>query len=292
MSQKARSAELREKSEQLCNGPLKHIRAAALAAALVPLASVAVAPASAAGTFCPASGGNVCGIVWNDLNHNGIQDVGEPGIPLVKVTVSFGTTSIPLETDLNGFYSAFVQGGTTVNISALILTGYQASPANVGSDDTIDSDGVPDGGGFSVVAGFVVDGTANDFGLFTSTAANPGTGTPGYWKNHPEAWPSPTITIGGIEYTKAQAIYWLSNIGRDKTTTMFASLVAAKLSILIGNDGSCVDATIVAADAWMAKWGPVGHNIDASSYAWSLGAPLQRILDSYDNGLLCAPHRQ
>ena len=56
----------------------KHIKAAALAAALLPLASVAATPASAQSTFC-ASGG-VCGFVFNDANNNGIQDAGETGI--------------------------------------------------------------------------------------------------------------------------------------------------------------------------------------------------------------------
>jgi len=41
MSNEIRQTELREKTQQLLQGPLKHIRAAALAAALLPLASVA-----------------------------------------------------------------------------------------------------------------------------------------------------------------------------------------------------------------------------------------------------------
>jgi hypothetical protein len=39
--------ELREKTQQLLEGPLKHVRAAALAAALLPLASIAATPAVA-----------------------------------------------------------------------------------------------------------------------------------------------------------------------------------------------------------------------------------------------------
>ena len=47
MSQEVRHAELREKTQQLLQGALKHIRAAALAATLVPLGAVAVSPAVA-----------------------------------------------------------------------------------------------------------------------------------------------------------------------------------------------------------------------------------------------------
>jgi hypothetical protein len=34
----------------------------------------------------------------------------------------------------------------------------------------------------------------------------PGTGTPGYWINHPAAWPVELIEIGGFIYSKEQAI--------------------------------------------------------------------------------------
>jgi hypothetical protein len=84
----------------------------------------------------------------------------------------------------------------------------------------------------------------------------------------------------------------MGRVGKDKTTTMFAQLVAAKLSVMIGNDGSCVNPTIAAADMWMATYGPVGSNVAGGSAAWAAGAPLEQTLDSYNNGLLCAPHRQ
>ena len=100
------------------------------------------------------------------------------------------------------------------------------------------------------------------------------------------------ITVGGVTYTKAQAISWLGKVGKDKTTTMFSSLVPAMLNVLIGNDGTCVNATITAANAWMATYGPVGSGVAASSAAWTVGEPLHQTMDAYNNGLLCAPHRQ
>ena len=124
--------------------------------------------------------------------------------------------------------------------------------------------------------------------------ANPGTGTPGYWKNHPEAWPVENITIGGVNYTKEQAIANMSKPEKgDKTYTMFRALVAAKLNVLIGNDDSCIDDTIDAADAWMNSYGPVGSDVKAGGKTspWRIGEPLYTELDAYNNGLLCAPHR-
>jgi len=121
---------------------------------------------------------------------------------------------------------------------------------------------------------------------------SPGTGTPGYWMNHPEAWPVGTITIGGVTYSMDDAIAIMQMpVSGDKTFTMFPALVAAKLNVLIGNDSSCIDATIAAADEWMAQYGPAGSNVEASSYAWQIGETLSNMLDDYNNGLLCAPER-
>ena len=120
----------------------------------------------------------------------------------------------------------------------------------------------------------------------------PGTGTPGYWKNHPEAWPVDEITIGGVTYTKEDAIALMwEKKNNDKTTTMFGSLIAAKLNVLMGNPSSCVDDVIEDADSWMATYGPVLSGVKANSDAWKEGEPLYLILDDYNNGLLCAPPR-
>jgi hypothetical protein len=121
-----------------------------------------------------------------------------------------------------------------------------------------------------------------------------GTGTPGYWQNHPDAWPVGEITIGGAVYAKDEAIALLKTPRKgDKTYTMFAALVAAKLNVLIGNDPSCVAGTIAAADAWMAAYGPVGSGVKAggADSPWREGEPLYMMLDAYNNGLLCAPAR-
>jgi hypothetical protein len=55
MSQQTRRAELREKTQQLVGGALKHVRAAALAAALVPLGAVVVSSS----VIVPPGGGAV-----------------------------------------------------------------------------------------------------------------------------------------------------------------------------------------------------------------------------------------
>jgi len=131
---------------------------------------------------------------------------------------------------------------------------------------------------------------ANYFGKVPCTPL--GTGTPGYWMNHPEAWPVYSITIGGVVYTKDKAILLMkSPVKLDKTYTMFPALVSAKLNVLSCNESSCIAATIQAADDWMRVYGPVGSGVLASSSAWQIGEPLYLLLDEYNNGLLCAPSR-
>jgi len=292
MSQEVTQSPLREQAQQLIDGPLKHIRAAALAAALVPLASVFAAPASAQ-TVC-ASGGTICGTVFTDTNGDGTQDNGEVGIAGVEVQILCTgcnplTDTITVFTDANGnYFSQTLDTSLTYSVSVLIPTGDQVSPVVPPNGNVGSSNGSP----FSTAKGVSPFGTNTNFGFVPSSAANPGTGTPGYWKNHPDAWPVTSITVGGKTYTEAQAISWLGKVGKDKTTTMFSSLVPAMLNVLIGNDGSCVNGAIADGNAWMALYGPVGSNVAASSPAWLAGEPIHQTLDAYNNGLLCAPHRQ
>ena len=292
MSQENSQSAAQKKTQTVLDGPLKHARAAALAAALVPLASIAATPAHAQTGGCPSAG--VCGVVFADTNNNGLQDPGEGVIEGAVVTLA--TTpqgDLTTSTGPDGVYYFAVPNGD-YEISVQIPPGTQASPANVGNDDTIDSDGVPDGFGESV-ATVTFTGSEDmdtDFGFWTPSVQQPGTGTPGYWKNHPDAWPVQSIIVGGVTYTKAQALTLLDTPGKDKTLTMFSSLVPAMLNVLVGNDSSCVSIAIGKANTWMATYGPVGSNVAASSAAWTEGKVWHEQMDAYNNGLLCAPHRQ
>jgi SdrD B-like domain len=290
MSQEVARTTLQDQAQQLMDGPLKHVRAAALAAALVPLASVFAAPASAQ-AICQSGG--ICGTVFTDTNNNGALDAGETGLANLEVDALCTlcnplTDTITVFTDSSGNY-AFVpdklDNTVTYTVSVGIPTGTQ--PSQTGPDNV----GTSNGAGSSSVSQVSAGSLGISFGFHPSTALNPGTGTPGYWKNHPNAWPVTTMTVGGVTYTKAKAIELLGNVGKDKTTTMFASLVPAKLNVLIGNDGSCVSVAIDAGDAWMASYGPVGTGVAGGSAAWQIGDPIHNTLDAYNNGLLCAPHR-
>jgi hypothetical protein len=291
MIQDVHQSDVREQSQQLLKGPLKHVRTAALAAALVPLAAVAVT--KAADTSCMSAG--ICGIVFYDANNNGVQDEGEPPIENAVVTLN-DDTNTSTATGPDGVYY-FPVGEGTYEVAVQTPNGTQPSPTDAGSNDKFDSDGQSDGEGNSVVTIVVPPGGAVvssvDFGFSTPPVAQPGTGTPGYWVNHPEAWPVQSITVGNVTYTKDEAIALMAKpVAKDKTLTMFSSLVAAKLSVMVGNNPECVASTITAADAWMIAYGPAGSMVHASSLAWKQGEPLHRLMDNYVNGMLCAPHRE
>jgi hypothetical protein len=237
----------------------------------------------------PAALGN---FVWLDANNNGVQEFGENGVPNVPVSLFTcdGVFVSWMFTDANGFYhfTGLTPGSYYVQFTA--PDGFTFSPLDQG-DDAFDSDA----GAFGVTACTTLepgeDDLTVDAGLYKPPAESPGTGTPGYWKNHPEAWPVEHITIGGVTFSKASALYWLGQNDRhDKTITMFRSLVAAKLNILIGNEASCIQATVLAADAWMATY-RVGSGVRASTAAWQQGEPLYLLMDAYNNGFLCAPSR-
>ena len=96
--------------------------------------------------------------VWYDQNQNGIQDAGEPGLNGVTVTLyntpdCSGSPYQPVSGFANpvttgsgswadGYYEFYPlpQGTYCVEFSNVPLTGYQVSPQNQGSDDTVDSD--------------------------------------------------------------------------------------------------------------------------------------------------------
>lgn len=109
--------------------------------------------------------------------------------------------------------------------------------------------------------------------------------------NHPSAWPVEQMTIGGKTYTKSQLIAIIKQPTKgDVTYSLAQQLIAAKLNVSVGNRSSCIESTIAAADAWL-KTNKLGSNVKGGSSAWNVGEPLSDKLDDYNNGLLCAPHR-
>ncbi|GAB3992727.1 hypothetical protein GCM10028807_26230 [Spirosoma daeguense] len=81
--------------------------------------------------------------VWHDLDRDGQQDAGEPGIPGVTVTlVSNGTVVATMVTDASGLYSfTGLTPGVPYSVSFTTPSGMTATVSNVGPDGS-DSDPV------------------------------------------------------------------------------------------------------------------------------------------------------
>lgn len=108
--------------------------------------------------------------------------------------------------------------------------------------------------------------------------------SPGYWKNHADAWPVDGLTIGGEFYTKAEIIDYMNMpVAGDKTLTLFKALVAAMLNDINGCQHCCVvQGALDGADAWFAVH-PVGSGVPGSSSAWRCGERYYLILDMWNN---------
>ncbi|MFK7980194.1 MAG: SdrD B-like domain-containing protein, partial [Saprospiraceae bacterium] len=122
----------------------------------------------------PAILGN---FVWEDTDSNGVQDIGEPGIPGVTLQVS-GTTYYDemlvqtIQTDSNGLYQFNLPpGGYKVTVvDALGFTFTEQDAGGVGGDDTIDSDFNPNNNMSQIVTLAPNDVNLTiDLGLYPST---------------------------------------------------------------------------------------------------------------------------
>ena len=117
----------------------------------------------------------------------------------------------------------------------------------------------------------------------------PGVEGHGYWKNHPDVWPVDSLVIGNRTFSKVQILFFLRMPEKgDKTKHLFRELVAAKLNVAAGNDDSCIQDTIAAVDACLARF-PVCSGLRASSLAWKRISAAVKQLSDYNEGLLCAP---
>jgi len=101
------------------------------------------------GFYAPVQVGD---FVWDDLNANGIQEAGEPGIANVRISL-FRTdgvaTGLTTQTDASGRYlfpNLAPANYFVVFDRSTLPAGYIISPHNAGSNDGLDSDGDPNSG--------------------------------------------------------------------------------------------------------------------------------------------------
>ncbi|MBU2447491.1 MAG: CIA30 family protein [Bacteroidetes bacterium] len=86
--------------------------------------------------------------VWKDINKNGIQDNGEPGVQGVKVTLHNCDNSLVAQTttNSNGYYLFLNQpASVSYYVKFELPNGYMFTTKDAGSNDALDSDANPDG---------------------------------------------------------------------------------------------------------------------------------------------------
>jgi hypothetical protein len=262
----------------------------------VALVGAAASPAAAEDCVPVGSEGSdnvICGTVKNSDNT---------AVVGVLVTATFTDEfGMPGDssafTDGMGFFKLESLPAGTITVVVNIPPPSVVTPPSIEVTVELDDMGNPTG---TPNQNFVVSLPSPNLGI--------GTGTPGYWKNHPEAWPAAGVTVGGVFYAKTSAptpgndiwdaIAKMGKVSGDKTYSMFAALVSAILNTtpaapgaLPPNNPSCISATIASANDWLADH-PVGSGVKASSGDWQLAAQeWHQLLDDYNNGKMCAPHR-
>jgi hypothetical protein len=83
----------------------------------------------------------ISGIIWDDVNKNGLRQGGEAIFPGVVIEIwdePYSTLVATTSTDINGKYKVVLPPGNYYIYPS--LNGYDFTLENVGSDDTIDSD--------------------------------------------------------------------------------------------------------------------------------------------------------
>ena len=133
--------------------------------------------------------------------------------------------------------------------------------------------------------------------------------TPGYWKNHlTQVRPLLPQTLGSFAVSTtavATSIYNVMNCNNVTTNTQNAigclagHLLSTKLNIANGSDGTCIAATVLAADNFlklmprtgspstMAYIGPSGDYSKITSGGRSTAVTLKTALDKYNNAGGC-----
>jgi SdrD B-like domain len=228
--------------------------------------------------------------VWNDLNGNGIQDSGEPGIAGVTVTLS-GAASGSTTTDANGYYSFTGLSAGSYTVTVATPAGYNATLSNQGGDPTKDSNGSP--ASVTLAANNSVDLTI-DFG-YVKLQGPACTLTQGYWKTHPEDWDN------GEKYVKTTDLFynsgvsylnllWTSPSGGNAYVQLAHQFIAASLNVngTSGSGVASVDAALAGAAAYFAS-APAGIPTPSGSLRTQLLA-WATTLDNYNNGLIGPGH--
>ena len=121
---------------------------------------------------------------------------------------------------------------------------------------------------------------------------NPGqncTYTQGYWKNHSDAWPLQSLTLGAVSYSASQLLQILNRPAQGNGLVILAhQLIAAKLNIANGADPTAVQQTVIDADSMIGGLmvPPIGNGYLSPSQT----SNLTDTLTDYNEGTIGPGH--
>jgi hypothetical protein len=129
-------------------------------------------------------------------------------------------------------------------------------------------------------------------------SSGPCTLTQGYWKNHPEAWPVMSLTIGGVVYSQADLLaIFAMDPGGDASLILAHQLIAAMLNEAAAViPPAAVTQALGEAQAWMAANadadGRLPYGTPSGSAAANEATTLSSELDNFNSGLAGVAHCQ
>ena len=148
--------------------------------------------------------------------------------------------------------------------------------------------------GIATPTGVIVIGLPSGYTLDTATSISPCPQPQGYWKNNPDAWPVSALpmTLGSQTYTQAELLTILrtptgKGTKADASLILADQLIAAKLNIANGADGTPVTSTIADADAVLSLYtGKLPYRVRTNTTNGRRMVNDAATLESYNNGLL------
>ena len=139
-------------------------------------------------------------LVWEDLDMDGIQDAGEPGISGIIVNLLDESAVLVASalTDGSGHYFIMLSPAAgNYYLEFVLPEGYAFSPKDQGMDDALDSDADTISGLTDLISvGTGIKDINYDAGMYIDTPPPPPPPppppyeghTPGYWKRHTDEW--------------------------------------------------------------------------------------------------------
>jgi hypothetical protein len=246
--------------------------------------------------------------VWEDLNMDGIQDEGEPGVPGVVVHLMdcAGNVLDETVTDADGLYAFLDLEPGDYSVHFVLPDGYVFTLQDQGGDDAFDSDADMNGYAACTTLDPGEYDPTWDAGIYIPLMEGC-SHTIGYWKTHAGFGPQDDVVtpllpiwLGDDDGDKSLAVTTAQiavDVLEQKTygkpnngiTKLYAQLLGAKLSIADGASDMDVADVIADADAFLADndwedWDGLSEmDRDMVEY-W------HETLDLYNNGYIGPGH--